>query len=58
MLNVGAPPVLNSKLRLSGEFGIGSGDDPNTDDFEGYVGVGPFYPYAFAYEYRFPALAV
>ncbi|MBN1293493.1 MAG: hypothetical protein JXB48_16760 [Candidatus Latescibacteria bacterium] len=53
MLNVGAPPVLNNKLRLSGEFGIGSGDDPDTEDFEGYVGVAPFFPYAFAYEYRF-----
>jgi len=54
MANLAAPAVLNKKLKLSAEFGIGSGDDPKTaDKFEGYVGVGPFYPYAFAYEYRF-----
>jgi len=53
MLNLGAPPLLNNKLRLSGEFGLGSGDDPKTEEFEGYVGVAPFYPFAFAYEYRF-----
>ena len=54
MLGLNAPKVLNNKLALSAEFGIGSGDDPNTPDkFEGYVGVGPFYPYAWAYEYRF-----
>ena len=54
MANVGAPALMDGKLMLSGEFGIGSGDDPDTaDKFEGYVGVGPFYPYAWAYEYRF-----
>ncbi len=54
MANVGVPAILNNKVKLSGEFGIGSGDDPDTvDEFEGYVGVGPFYPYAWAYEYRF-----
>ena len=54
MLRVGLPPLAEKKLRLSGEFGIGSGDDPETaNKFEGYVGVGPFYPYAWAYEYRF-----
>jgi len=54
MLNAAAPPVLNNKLRLSFEYGFGSGDDPSTPNkFEGYVGVGPFYPYAWAYEYRF-----
>ncbi len=54
MLGISAPPLANNNLILSGEFGMGSGDDPDTaDEFEGYVGVGPFYPYAFAYEYRF-----
>ncbi len=54
MLNVGLPPLANKKMILSFEYGRGSGDDPATDDkFEGYVGVGPFYPYAWAYEYRF-----
>ena len=53
MAKLNAPALLDSKLRLSGEYGIGSGDDPDTADFEGYVGVGPFYPYAWAYEYRF-----
>ncbi|MCE5270631.1 hypothetical protein LLH00_05045 [bacterium] len=54
MVNAAAPPLLDKKLRLSFEYGIGSGDDPSTPNkFEGYVGVGPFYPYAWAYEYRF-----
>ncbi len=54
MINAAAPPILDKKLRLSFEYGFGSGDDPKTPNkFEGYVGVGPFYPYAFAYEYRF-----
>lgn len=54
MLNAAAPPLANNKIRLSAEYGIGSGDDPSTPNkFEGYVGVGPFYPYAWAYEYRF-----
>lgn len=54
MANLGIPALLDNKLKLSGEFGMGSGDDPDTiDEFEGYVGVGPFYPYAWAYEYRF-----
>ncbi|HUU26896.1 MAG TPA: hypothetical protein VM123_03720 [archaeon] len=54
MASVGFPPLANKKLRLSAEFGIGSGDDPATPNkFEGYVAVGPFYPYAWAYEYRF-----
>ena len=54
MLRVGLPPMAEKKLSLSGEFGIGSGDDPDTpNEFEGYVAVGPFYPYAWAYEYRF-----
>ena len=54
MARLGLPPLAEKKLNLSFEYGIGSGDDPETDDkFEGYVGVGPFYPYAWAYEYRF-----
>ncbi len=54
MLNVGLPPLANKKVLLSVEYGRGSGDDPATEDkFEGYVGVGPFYPFAWAYEYRF-----
>jgi len=54
MLRVGIPPVADKKLILSAEYGRGSGDDPATDrKFEGYLGVGPFYPYAWAYEYRF-----
>ena len=54
MLNVGLPPLADKKVMLSFEYGRGSGDDPDTPDkFEGYVGVGPFYPYAWAYEYRF-----
>ncbi|MFC1614589.1 hypothetical protein ACFL5K_04765 [Gemmatimonadota bacterium] len=54
MARVGLPPLAEKKVNLSFEYGIGSGDDPNTaDKFEGYVGVGPFYPYAWAYEYRF-----
>jgi len=36
------------------EFGWGSGDDPTTaDKIEAYLPPGPFYPYAWAYEYRF-----
>ncbi len=54
MAKIGVPALIDGKLKLFGELGIGSGDDPDTDDeFEGYVGVGPFYPYAWAYEYRF-----
>ena len=54
MARLGMPAMAEKKLNLSAEFGIGSGDDPATEDkFEGYVGVGPFYPYAWAYEYRF-----
>ena len=58
MLNVGLPPLANKKMILSFEYGRGSGDDPATpdDEFEGYVGVSPFYPYAWAYEYRFHSL--
>ncbi|HID10987.1 MAG TPA: hypothetical protein EYP17_06765 [Candidatus Latescibacteria bacterium] len=36
------------------EFGWGSGDDPATaDKIEAYLPPGPFYAYAWAYEYRF-----
>ena len=52
MANVGLPAV--GKLGPYLEVGMGSGDDPETlDKNEGYIPPGPFYPYAWAYEYRF-----
>jgi hypothetical protein len=52
MAGVGLPPMGIFKLGL--EVGMGSGDDPATaDKNEGYIPPGPFYPYAWAYEYRF-----
>ncbi|RKY68583.1 MAG: hypothetical protein DRQ02_03920 [Candidatus Latescibacterota bacterium] len=52
MAGVGLPPLSIFKLGL--EVGLGSGDDVDTKDKnEAYIPPGPFYPYAWAYEYRF-----
>ena len=52
MAGVGLPPIGKASVGL--EVGMGSGDDPDTPDKnEGYIPPGPFYPYAWAYEYRF-----
>jgi len=52
MAGVQLPPL--GKVCLGLEFGMGSGDDVDTPDKnEAYIPPGPFYPYAWAYEYRF-----
>ena len=52
MAGIGLPPMGIFKVGL--EAGMGSGDDVDTaDKNEGYIPPGPFYPYAWAYEYRF-----
>jgi len=54
MAQLTIPCPLGKVKPLYIEFGMGSGDDPETaDKNEGYIPPGPFYPYAWAYEYRF-----